>query len=193
MAVQNDPVVKRDETLRAIILAVMVVATGLTIILSRKPILMTDRQWVAYVAPLPAKADARVLASWIDSAGTIAEKFERKPGVELPALTPASVKDAPLMVGYSIREKAAFGMSFAASEDEGYVIYRDRGDYFETIALTPEGWAGVEKRAGVQFPIHGIPPLWKYYWGWLFFLALAGYGWFEAVAARHRREAAGVI
>jgi len=193
MAVNNDPVVKRDETLRAVILAVMVVATGLTMVLSRKPILMSDRAWIAYVAPLPPKADARLLASWVDNQGTSSWKYEHRAGVELPALTPATSKDAPLMVGYSLREKAAFGMSFAGLPDEGWVIYRDRGDYFETIALTQEGWEGIEKRAGEPFPIHGTPPLWRYYWGWLFFVALAGYGWFEAVATRHRREAAGVI
>ncbi|MFA5964403.1 MAG: hypothetical protein WC804_10335 [Sphingomonas sp.] len=193
MAVEQDPVVKRDAVLRAIILAVLMMAAGLTIKLSRKPIMMTDRSWVAYVAPLPAKADARVLANWIDNAGTVSWKYEHKPGIELPALTPATPADAPLMVGYSLREKDAFGMPFAGLTDEGWVIYRDRGSYFETIALTPEGWAGVEKRAGVPFPIHGVPPLWRYFWGWLFFVALAGYGWFEAVAARHRREAAGVI
>jgi hypothetical protein len=193
MATNNDPVVKRDETLRAVILAVLVVATGLTMVLSRKPILMSDRAWIAYVAPLPAKADARVLASWVDNQGTVSWKYEHKAGVELPALTPATPKDAPLMVGYSLREKDAFGMPFAGLPDEGWVIYRDRGDYFETIALTQEGWDGIEKRAGEPFPIHGWPPLWKYYWGWLFFVALGGVAWFEAVAARHRREAAGVI
>ena len=193
MAANNDPVVKRDETLRAVILAVMVVALGLTMVLSRKPILMSDRAWISYVAPLPAKADARMLASWIDNDGTVAWKYQHRAGVELPALTPAAVKDAPLMVGYSLREKDAFGMPFAGLPDEGWVIYRDRGDYFETIALTQEGWDGIEKRAGEPFPIHGWPPLWKYYWGWLLFVALGLYGWFEAVAARHRREAAGVI
>lgn len=193
MAVHNDPVVKRDETLRAVILAVMVVATGLTMVLSRKPIMMTDRSWVSYVAPLPAKADKRVLASWIDNDGTVSWKYEHKPGVELPALTPATPENAPLMVGYSLREKDAFGMPFAGLPDEGWVIYRDRGNYFETIALTQEGWDGIEKRAGEPFPIHGIPPIWKYYWGWWFFIALAGIGWFELTAARHRREAAGVI
>ena len=56
-------------------------------------------------------------------------KYDHKAGVELPALTPSAGDDAPLMVGYALREKDAFGMPFAGLPDEGWVIYRDRGEY----------------------------------------------------------------
>lgn len=97
-----------------------------------------------------------------------------------------------LHFGYSIVETAVLGAPYWYSTDDGHVIY------YETLrefVYAPVSEAYMRK---VHLP--GPMPLsgqafawWRQLWGWVFPLALAGWGWFESGAARRKRAAEGVI
>ncbi|MDF0489702.1 hypothetical protein PX554_16330 [Sphingomonas sp. H39-1-10] len=183
-----DPIVARDQHIRSAILGVIVLYAAIVLMVTDRPVVIGSRALVLPGASIPVSAAPKGYVEALDQYG-----------VHLPKQghAPALAERAPLTVerlrfGYSIVETSILGAPYWYRKDDGYVVY------YET--LREYVYAPVTDDYMRKVGLPGPKPLsrqsfawWEHVWGWVFPLALAGWGLFEIGAARRRREAEGLI
>jgi hypothetical protein len=173
----------------AILIVLMVVVTQF---FSHAPRMLTNRPWVVKVADLPARANLEQLHADIDAENiTIPKKLYSPPlGLEeQPAPTPESQP----MLGYSIREVSLLGMPLLAYRENGYVLYIDGPDWFETSAIDGDRLKLLETQAGVPLSRGFSMPFWQYGWGWLLIIMIAAWLALEVRARIRQRAQTGIL
>lgn len=190
----KDPVVARDDTIRSVVLGVIVLAAIGVWMFSERALVIGARSWVMEGAPLSSTPPnyTRIL----DEYGVHLPKSQHTPVSMLRARVhlPEAVEVAPNVMhfGYSIVETSVFGAPYWARKDDGYVIYYETPYEFVYAPVTDDYLRQV-KIPGPKPLSSQWFPWWAHFWGWVFPIALAGWGWFELGAMRRRREAEGLI
>ncbi|MDO7842530.1 hypothetical protein [Sphingomonas immobilis] len=192
----KDPVVARDDTIRSAILGVIVLAAIGVWMFSERPLFIGARSWVMQGVEVRPGGVSPHYARMVDEYGVHLPKSRHTPVSLLRARVrlPEAVEAIPtdMHFGYSIIETSVLGAPYWARKDDGYVIYYETPTEFVYAPVTDDYLARVKIPA--PKPVSSMSlPWWEYLWGWLFPLALAGWGWFELGAARRRREAEGII
>ncbi|MGH6614253.1 hypothetical protein [Sphingomonas sp.] len=193
MAVNDDPVIRRDAMIRGVLLGILILAIATTMVLSKRSRFIGDQSWVLPGAPIAYRDLPRDYVRVLDDYGIHILKLGRQRTI--PAGAPFPVlgdEKPPLRFGYSFYEKTVAAMPFIVRKQHGHVIYYENGAEFVVMPLNDE----YLQRIGVKTakPLDdGDFPLWPHMWGWLFVVAIAGVGLFELGAARRRREVTGIM
>ena len=194
MAEKKHPVIKRDETIRSVLIGVVVIAAVFAIFLSDKPLGLTNRPWVDPVAAIPARADLPELKRFIQNWAYFVPKANHTPLFAVLDRRPPRAEGEPRpMLGYSIREVAAAGLPMLSYKELGYVLYVEREGNFQMVPLDEAGLDLLTSKTGTHLEAGYLFPFWNHFWGLLFLVALGGIGLFELGALRRRREALDLI
>lgn len=206
MAERKHPTIKRDETIRSVLIGVFVLFTACVIALSDRALIIGSRSWVLPGAALPQNVGPPKFAEAIDEYGVHIPKLHHRPLFAVAARTPdadpreptpglengESTQPRPLRFGYSIRELDILGMPFLPSKEYGHVLYYET-PYDFAAALATEDYLK-QVRIPLAKPLSAWDfPWWQHMWGWLWLISLIGIGLFELGALRRRREALGLI
>lgn len=196
---KKHPTIKRDETIRSVLIGVFVLATASVILLSERPLIMGVRSWVVPGAPLTHGTGPADFADTVDDFGVHVPKVRHRPlfAVATPAPTAEQVsaeyqQRSALGFGYSIREFDLLGMPFVPYREYGRVIYYESPREFAAVSATDDYLKQINVPAAASDNLWAFP-FWRHMWGWLFALGLVGIGLFELGAARRRREALGLL
>lgn len=183
-----DPIVARDQSVRSLILGVIVLYAVLVLACTDRAVPIGSRALVMPGVSISVAAAPRGYVDALDQYGVHLPKNGGRPRVSERA--PLGVER--LHFGYSIVETSILGAPYWYASDDGYVIY------YET--LREYVYAPVTDAYMRQVKLPGPTPLsrqsfawWRHVWGWIFPLALAGWGLFEIGATRRKREAEGLI
>jgi hypothetical protein len=195
----SDPIIARDGILRSVILSVIVLYAAIVLLFSDRPLLIGSKPWIMPGASIKLARAPRGYLEALDQYGVHSPKLRHPPLYMLraPVLRPPSPNPIPVEIdtlhfGYSIVETSILGAPYWLGKDDGYVVYYEMPDEFVYAPVTDDYLR--------QVKLPGPKPLssqsfawWAHVWGWVFPLALGGWGWFEIGAMRRRREALGLI
>jgi len=193
-----DPIVARDGKIRSAILGAIVLYAVAMLVFTDRAVLIGSRPLVMPGESIPLSAAPAGYLDALDQHGVHSPKLSHSPLYlwRMPALAPR-VERRPLApdrlhFGFSVVETSILGAPYWFSKDDGYVVY------YET--LREYVYAPVTEDYMRQVKLPGPVPLsrqsflwWQHVWGWVFPLALAGWGWFELGAMRRKRDAEGII
>jgi hypothetical protein len=194
VAEKKHPVIKRDETIRSVLIGVVVVAAVFAILLSDKPLGLTNRPWVDPIAEIPARADLPEVKRFIQNWAYFVPKANHTPLFAVLDRRPRKAEGEPKpMLGYSIREVTAAGLPMLSYKELGYVLYLEREGNFQMVPLDESGLNLLASKTGTHLETGYFFPFWNHFWGLLFLVALGGIGLFELGALRRRREALDLI
>ena len=193
MAIKDDPVIKRDATIRAVLLGILILGIATTIVLSRRPSVIGTRSGVLPGERIAERDLPPDYARMLDGYGVHILKLGRQRTIPMSVpITDLTDEKPPLRYGYSFYEKDLAGMPFIVRKQHGHVIYYENGGEFVVAPVTDD----YLRRVGIKRtkPLDdGDFPLWPQMWGWLFVLAIGGYGLFELGAAGRRRAVTGIM
>ena len=193
------PTIKRDETVRVVLLIVIGLVFGTVFLLSDRALIIGNRSAVIRGQAVTASAVSAGFVHSLDEYGVHIPKVGHVPIVtpsafagparDLPA-TPDAVRT--LRYGYSVNELDILGMPFIPRKEYGVLLYYETPQEFVGVPavdynLRMAGVSGTAPQSAWDFA------LWRYMWGWLFVVALLGLGFFELGALRRRRDALGLI
>ena len=181
------------------ILAVILIGVFLAAqLLSDRPQMPLKRPWIDHVADLPAGAGEARYQRFADSGGVLPTGRRLTVSTLKRAVDEASDPgfraDAPVRLGYSIKEYVALAMPFFAHEDLGYALYVDDGGQY--MYFGPIGDEGLKLlRDETRTPIgEGFTfRWWNHMWGWIPLLALIGIIVLEIRRARIKRSQSGIL
>jgi hypothetical protein len=194
MAEKKHPVIKRDETIRSILIGVVVLAAAFAILLSDRPLGLTNRPWVAPVAAIPARADLPEMRRFIQNWAYFVPKANHTPLFAVLDRRPPKAEGEPQpMLGYSIREVTAAGLPMLSYKELGYVLYLERDGNFQMVPMDEAGLNLLATKTGGHLETGYVFPFWEHFWGLLFLVALGAIGLFELGALRRKRDALGLI
>jgi len=204
MAERKHPTIKRDETIRSVLIGVFALATVSVIALSDRPLIIGSRSWVLPGNPMPSGVGPADFASVIDEYGVHIPKLHHRPlfavAARVPDADPAepvriaadSVRPSALRFGYSVRELDILGMPFVPHKEYGHLIYYETPYEFVGAQATDDYLKQV--KIPTAKPLNDWDyPYWQHMWGWVWLVGLIGIGLFELGALRRRREALGLI
>lgn len=194
---EKHPVVVRDETIRAVLVGLYLLALFAVLLFSNRPLLIGNMPNVVAGMAIPpgsARADASAV---LDGYAVHVPKL-RHAALALARL--GLVREVPfdetaprpLSFGYSIIETDILGMPFWFRSDDGYIVYDETPDEFRTLQVMPQNLRALRITATDTLPWWQMP-WWAHLWGWAFVLAGGALGLFELGAVRRRREAEGLI
>ena len=193
----KEPVVRRDDGIRSALLGIGVMALGLTIGLSERPLIIGNMPDI--VTGESATATRPDAARIIDEYGVHVLKLRHPP--LLLGLAAVVVRDGsdpkkhetrPLHFGYSLIETDLLGMPFWVRRDLGEVLFYDEAQEFVAVEANDYNLKSMGMTPGTPITEQGFA-WWTHLWGWLFVAAAGGYGLFELGATRRRRTAEGMI
>ncbi len=98
-----------------------------------------------------------------------------------------------LDLGYSYREISALWMPFIGSEDQGFVLYSERGDNVSIAPLTDVDRSAMTKMAGRDPTKSYSFPIYAHIWGWLSIVGLVCVTWLMIKRAERKRAKAGIM
>ena len=197
MASKKHPVIKRDETIRSVLLGMLVLGVVAVLLLSDRPLIIGDRAWVMPGDEIPAGKGPANFNRSLDTFGVHIIKARHRPSFAPKTALPAEREQSyelptTLRFGYSIIETDILGMPFVPRKDFGHVIYMETPTEFIAAPITDDYLKQMKFPADKPLGLLGFP-WWNHLWGWLFVIAAIGIGWFELGALRRRREALGMI
>ncbi|MES2057244.1 MAG: hypothetical protein V4564_15020 [Pseudomonadota bacterium] len=190
---QEDETLKRDGTIRAILLGILILAIATTIVLSKRPVFIGLQSGVVPGAPIADRDLPPDYARAMDGYGVHILKLGRQRkipmGVPISDLTDEKPR---LKFGYSFYERDVLAMPFLVRKQHGHVIYYENDAEFVVVPVTDDYLRQVRIKTAKPLD-DGDFPLWPHAWGWLFVIAIGGIGLFELGAQRRRREISGIM
>lgn len=194
-----DPIVARDQHIRSAILGVIVLYAAAVLLFTDRAVVIGSRPLVMPGASIPVSAAPKGYVDALDQYGVHSPKLAhspfylaRKPGIAPPPVERAPIAVERLHFGYSIVETSILGAPYWYSKDDGYVVYYETLREYVYAPVTDDYMRQVKLPGPTPLSRQSFP--WRrHVWGWIFPLALAGWGLFELGATRRRREAEGLI
>jgi len=188
VAPDDDGVVMRDRYRRVAIAGVILLYAVAVLVFTDRDVPFGRRAMILPGASIPSSRAPAGYAAALDQYGVHLPKHGVRAIVQSAPLAPPD----RLHFGYSIIETSIFGAPYGFGKDDGYVVY------YET--LREFVYAPVNEDYMRKVGLPGPMPLssqsfawWRHVWGWVFPLALTGWGWFELGAARRKRAVEGLI
>ena len=186
--VGDDAVVTRDRYRRGVIVGVILLYAVAVLVFTDRTLPFGSRAMILPGASIPTASAPAGYAEALDQYGVHLPKHGERAIMQSAPLAPPD----RLRFGYSGTETSILGAPYWFGKDDGYVVY------YET--LREFVYAPVNDDYMRKIGLPGPMPLssqsfgwWRHVWGWVFPLALAGWGWFELGAARRKRAVDGLI
>lgn len=194
----GDPIVARDAKIRSAMIGVIVLYAATLLLFTPRAVLIGSRPWIMPGASIPlSRAPAGYLDA-LDQYGVHSPKLSHSPLYlwRMPKFGPR-IERRPLApdrlhFGYAIIETSILGAPYWYSKDDGYVVYYETLREFVYAPVTEDYMRQVKLPGPMPLSRQRFP-WWRHVWGWIFPLALAGWGWFELGAMRRKRAAEGFI
>jgi hypothetical protein len=194
----DEPVVARDAKIRSAILGLIVLYAVAMLLFTNRAILIGSRPWIMPGASIPLGRAPVGYLDALDQYGVHSPKLSHSPfylsrmPVPVPRIERRPLAPDRLHFGYSIAETSILGAPYWYSKDDGYVVYYETLHEFVYAPVNEDYMRKVHLPG--PMPLSGQAfPWWRHVWGWVFPIALAGWGWFELGAMRRKRAAEGII